>query len=117
MRRASKMVSGILVAALLASSPAMAASTTAQAPAATAQVQSPWITLSMLTPVGAGALGGSAAVAAQPEGPPPPPPPQGGPGFPPIPVIGIWILTLAVAIWILTKNDNNGHFNFPNSPG
>jgi hypothetical protein len=99
---------------MVATSPATAA--TAPPPAPTAQTQNPWIALSMLTPVSASALGGSAAVAAQPEGPPPPPPPDAGPGFPPIPVIGIWLATIILAIYIVTKNDDPGHFQFGNSP-
>jgi len=111
MRSTSKMVAGVVAAALLASSTATAA--TAQSTAPAAQAQSPWVTLSMLTPVGATALGESAVVAAQPENPPPPPP-DAGPGWPPIPVIAIWLLTLGVFIYIVTKGNNHHHIG--NSP-
>lgn len=62
-----------------------------------------------MDPNAAAALGaGGAAVAAQPN---PDDNYQSGPGFPPIPVLIIWLATLGVAIWILTKN-NRSHTVF-----
>jgi hypothetical protein len=68
--------------------------------------------LSMLSPVGATALGG-AAVAAQPA--PPPPRYSDGLATPPLPVILVWVATLAVIIYIATRNDHH-HVPVPNSP-
>ena len=113
MRSASKKVACVVIAALLASSPATAA--TVQSVAPVAQTQSPWLTLSMLTPVSGVTLAQSAAAAAQPDAPPPPPPPtyDGGIPTPPIPVIIVFLSALALAIYIATKKNNN---NGPNSP-
>jgi hypothetical protein len=66
----------------------------------------------MLSPVGATALGG-AAVAAQPA--PPPPGYSDGLPSPPLPVILVWVATLAVIIYIATKH-NHHHLEVPNSP-
>jgi hypothetical protein len=69
------------------------------------------MTLAMLTPAGAATLGsGGAVVAAQPDQGPPPD--QNRIQTPPIPVIAIWLLELAVIIYILSR-----HHNHPNSPG
>ncbi|HUP67022.1 MAG TPA: hypothetical protein VM145_02275 [Sphingomicrobium sp.] len=69
--------------------------------------------MSMLSPVGLTALGGSSAAAAQPvyperranDGLPPPP----------IPVILVALATLLVMIYIATKNDDHPN-PVPNSP-
>ena len=117
-----RIASGAVVAALLCSSTAGAAaansgpSTATQAPA----VQNGWTTLSMLTPAGSIGLAG-AAVQPGPEssGPPPPAPPPvyGAVPATPVPVIAIWLATVATAIYILTRNHHNRFFfPPPNSP-
>jgi hypothetical protein len=105
------------------------------------QPTSGWLALSMLTPSGAIALGAAptaavcgtaAAIAGQPSpgcvlpqigsmppapeavpGAPPAPAEFAGPGFPPLPVILIWLAVLGVDIYLLTKNHHHG---VPNSP-
>jgi hypothetical protein len=112
------------VAAILFQPTAAVAGTSSSAAPAAQTSQISWQTLSMLNPSGAIALGG-AAVAAQPAAdvPPPPPlgppPPDGGIGTPPLPVIAVWLATIAVAIWILAHKHGHGTFEFPqpNSPG
>ena len=116
MRPVPKKVACALIAALLASSPASAATTQFVAPLA--QTQSPWVTLTMLTPVSGATLGQSAAAAAaaaaaQPEGPPPPSGLDAGIPPPPIPVIAIFLATLLVAVYAANKNNNH---HAPNSP-
>jgi hypothetical protein len=71
----------------------------------------------MLTPGGSIGLGGAAAQLPPPDNSPPPPPGYGAVQTPPIPVITIWLATLATAIYILTRN-HHGRFFFPprNSP-
>jgi hypothetical protein len=68
----------------------------------------------MLSPSGAIGLAGAAA---QPASDVPPPPPDGNAyrGVP-LPVIGIWLAEVALAIYILTRN-HHGRLSFPNSPG
>lgn len=86
-----------------------------------------WLTLSMLTPSGAAVLGSTALAAAQPAtvtcpdgavvangAPCPGPVVYTRPGFPPIPVIAVWLATLAVAIYIGSKS--RSHATTPNSP-
>jgi hypothetical protein len=112
----------------------------AETQASVNQPTSGWLALSMLTPSGAIALGAAptaavcgtaAAIAGQPSPgcvlpqvgtvPPtpeaaagPPPPAQfAGAGFPPLPVILIWLAVLGVDIYLLTKNHHHG---VPNSP-
>lgn len=71
--------------------------------------------LSALSPVSAGVISGSAAAAVQPVAADTDR--DAGPGFPPIPVIGILLATLILGIIIASKdNDNGGRFRFPNSP-
>jgi hypothetical protein len=93
----------------------IAGAETTSPPAPAPQAQSSWAALSMMSPVGATALGG-AAVAAQPVPPPPPPgyyqdrlPP------PPIPVLLVWLATLLVIIYIATRHDHHPE-TVPNSP-
>ncbi|HXS49531.1 MAG TPA: hypothetical protein VN713_05335 [Sphingomicrobium sp.] len=82
--------------------------------------------MSMLTPSGAAVLDSAAVAAAQPAtvtcpdgtvvangAPCPGPAVYTSPGFPPIPVIIVWLAVLGVSIYILTKG--NGHHR-PNSP-
>jgi hypothetical protein len=116
MRSTSRTITCALIAAMLASSPAAAA--TAQSAAPAIQTQNSWATLAMLTPVSAATLGQSAAAAAaQPEGPPPPPPPppnvDAGIPPPPIPVLIVLAAWLATIIYIATRNHGR---NAPNSP-
>ena len=116
MRSPSKLVAGVVAAALLTGSPLTAAA--AQTAVSAAPAQNGWAALSMLTPVGATALGQSAAAVAQPAPPPPPgPPPPSNvdTGMPPPPIAVLVVLAawLATLIYIGTKN--NGH-GAPNSP-
>ena len=102
--------SAAVALSLVFNSTAAVASTT-PAPAPTTHS---WLTLSMLTPSGAAVLDTAAVTAAQPENPPPPPPDgNSGPGWPPIPVILIWLAVLGLDIWILTRHHHHHH---PNSP-
>jgi len=74
------------------------------------QARHPWVTLSMLTPAGANAMAGSAAVvAAQPDAVPPPQPVVvEDPGFhPPLAVIAIWLANIALMIYIATHDDDD----------
>lgn len=114
-RIGKSMASAIVSLSLIVGSTAAAASTQAVAPAAATPVSNGWMTLSMLTPASASVLGGSSAVAPQPEGPPPPPPPgyYSRSGTPPLPVIIVWLATIGVFIYIITKG-NSSHR--PNSP-
>ena len=112
-----RIASGTIVAALLFSATASGAASVA-APAA----QNGWLTLSMLTPAGTLGLGGAAVVQPDPpsDNPPPPAPPPayGSVQSPPIPVIVIWLATLATAIYILTRHNHaRVFFRVPNSPG
>lgn len=112
MRRSARLVASAIVSLSLVASSTAGIAATAPAPASNG-----WLALSMLTPSGSVALGGTGVAAAQPEAPPPPPPQagyQGGIGTPPIPVILIWLAVLGVDIYILTKN--NDHPRIPNSP-
>lgn len=90
-----------LALALVTSSMSIAAPAASPRPAAQ-QVQNPWVALSMMTPVGAATLG-SAGVAADP-------------GTPtededrrkiPLPVIVIWLGTIASMIYIATHNNHH----------
>ena len=112
---------GVAAAILFDSTAAVAQN----APAATPQTaQTSWMTLSMLSTSGAVGLAGAAAQPAADQPPPPPPPPGALPppddrdnrvGGVPLPVIGIWLAEIALAVYILTKH-HHGEFNFPNSP-
>jgi hypothetical protein len=109
----SAVAAAALVLSSAPTSAAPAAAAVAPAPA------SPWLALSMLTPSGSVGLAG-AAVQATPaaDNPPPPPPAYRGIPTPPIPVIVIWLATVATAVYILTKNHHgHGQFPQPNSPG
>jgi hypothetical protein len=131
-----RLTSAIATIALVVSSTGFAASPAPQLPTTNG-----WLALSMLTPSGAIALGAAptaavcgtaATIAGQPSpgcvlpqvgtvpptpeaagAPPPPPGPFAGPGFPPLPVILIWLAVLGVDIYLLTKNHHHG---VPNSP-
>lgn len=117
----SRIASAAIAAAMIFDSTAGVATT--MPPAAPAQAsQASWLTLSMLSPSGAIGLGGTAAQPAT-DVPPPPPPPEGPPPTDgnayrgvPLPVIGIWLAEIALAVYILTRN-HRGRFSFPNSPG
>jgi len=115
MRSPSKLVAGVVAAALLTGSPLTAAA--AQTAVTPAPAQNGWAALSVLTPVGATTLGESAAAVAQPVPPPngPPPPSDVNTGMPPppIPVLVVLALWLATLIYIATKSNGNGA---PNSP-
>jgi hypothetical protein len=115
-----RIASAAIVAALLFSSTASGAASVS-APAGPAAARNDWLTLSMLTPAGTLGLAGAAVQPGPPtDAPPPPPPPRafGSVQSPPIPVIAIWLATLATAIYILTRH-NHARFFFPvpNSPG
>lgn len=114
----TKLTAAAVAAALISSSAATAATTTAApVPAPVAQTsQASWLTLSMLTPAGAIGLGGAVAQDAAADNPPPPPPANynGGPSFPPLPVIAILLGTVALAIYIATR-DKHGRVELPNS--
>ena len=75
----------------------------------------------MLTPSATVGLAGAVAqpVADQPPPPlpPPGPPPPDGNAVSgvPLPVIGIWLAEIAVAVYILTRN-HHGRFSFPPPP-
>jgi hypothetical protein len=107
--------SSIVALAIVTSSTANAAPLPPQTAVQT--VSNPWMTLSMMTPVGAATLG-AAGVAAQPpaEAPPPPPPPPegggGGIGHIPIPVLAIWRGTIVAMVYIATHEDKD-HFESP----
>jgi hypothetical protein len=116
-----RIASGAIVAALLFSSTASGAASVAAQPAQVQPAQNSWLTLSMLTPSGTIGLAGAAVQPGPPpDNPPPPgpPPAYGSSQTPPIPVIAIWLATLAMAIYILSRH-HHGRFFFPvpNSPG
>ena len=90
-----------LALALVTSSMANAAP--AAPPQATVQqAQNPWVALSMMTPVGAATLG-SAGVAAHPGTPPE----DEDRRKIPLPVIVIWLGTIASMIYIATHNNHH----------
>ena len=107
-----KFAAGLVATALVFSSSAATATSVSQSPQVQG-AQSGWVTLSMLTPSGALGLEGTASQASQGNNPPPPPAVYGGTTAPPIPVIGIWLGTLAMAIYILSRNHRGGTFLFP----
>ena len=115
-----KLAAAVVSASLIVSSTAAVASSAAPAPA------DGWLTLSMLTPSGAAVLDSTAVAAVQPAtvtcpdgavvavgAPCPGPAAYASPGFPPIPVIVVWLAVLGVGIYILTKGNHRQH---PNSP-
>jgi hypothetical protein len=109
----SRIASAAVAAALVFDSTAGIA---ASAPPATPPQasQATWLTLSMLSPSGAIGLAGAAAQPAT-EVPPPPPPEDNAYRGVPLPVIGIWLAGIALAVYIATRN-HRGRFNFPVSP-
>jgi hypothetical protein len=110
---AFRIASAAVAAALVFDSTAGIA---ASAPPATPP-QASWLTLSMLSPSGAIGLAGAAAQPATdvpPPGPPPPPEENAYRGVP-LPVIGIWLAGIALAVYIATRN-HRGRFIFPTSP-
>lgn len=120
-----KAIAAVIVSvSLITSSTAAVGSTPLSARAA---APNSWLTLSMLTPSGAASLGSTAVAAAQPAtvtcpdgtvvangAPCPGPVVYTRPGFPPIPVIAVWLATLAVAIYVVSKS--RSHATTPNSP-
>ena len=73
------------------------------------QASHPWMTLSMMTPVGATTLA-AAGVAAEPsaEGPPPPEGDRGGGiGHIPLPVLAIWLGTIVAMVYIAIHDDKD----------
>ena len=108
-----RIVSGAAAFVLLMSS--AAAGATAAPSSGAPQAQNGWVALSMLTSNGTMGLAGSTA---QPVPNTPSPAARGDVPTPPIPVIAIWLSTLAMAIYILTRN-HHGRFSFPQptSPG
>lgn len=118
----SRIASVVVAAALLFDSTAALAAKTPAAAPLEAPVTS-WLTLSMLTPAGAIGLGGTAAQTLSDQSstdltPPPPSPALGGNAVAgvPLPVIGIWLAWVAVAVYILTKDHGPGRFRFPGPP-
>jgi hypothetical protein len=114
----SRIAAAAVAGAILFDSTAAVAAATPPAAPPQPSVAS-WATLSMLTPTGA--IGFAGATAAQPAADQPPPPPPGPPpegnavrGVP-LPVIGIWLAEIALAVYILTKN-HRSRFVFPVSP-
>ena len=113
----SRIASAAVAAAFIFDSTAgiAAGPTPATAPQAS---QASWLTLSMLSPSGAIGLAGAAAQPATDVPPPPPPgppPPENAYGGVPLPVIGIWLGGIALAVYIATRN-HRSRFNIPTSP-
>jgi hypothetical protein len=108
-----RMIATIAGSAALLTAPVGVCAAT-PAPPTVAQPGNAWLTLSMLTPSGAAALGATGVSAAQPEAAPPPPPESGGMGTPPLPVIAVWVAVVAAMIYIATRNHH--HHRIPNSP-
>jgi hypothetical protein len=113
----SRIASAAVAAALIFDSTAGIA---ASAPPATPPQasQASWLTLSMLSPSGTIGLAGAAAQPATDVPPPPPgppPPPENAYNGVPLPVIGIWLAGIALAVYIATRN-HRGRFVFPTSP-
>jgi len=113
----SRIASAAVAAALIFdSSAAIAAGPMPAAPPQASQAS--WLTLSMLSPSGAIGLAGAAAQPATDVPPPPPPgppPPENAYGGVPLPVIGIWLAGIALAVYIATRN-HKGRFVFPETP-
>jgi hypothetical protein len=114
MRGIKARIAASAVAAALVVSSTAAGAAPLPAPAAPQTALSPWLALSMMTQGGTIGLGGAAARPenALPPPPPPPPPGYGSVQTPPIPVIAVWLATLAMAIYIATA-DHRGHGEFP----
>lgn len=92
-----------LLAVSTASIAAAPAAARAPAPAATTTQANPWIALSAMT-----SSSSSAAAAAQDN--------DGGPGFPPIAPLIVILGTIALAVYILTKDDDEDELGFQTSP-
>ena len=105
----ARRVTAAIVAASLVAVPtsAIAAKSTASAtaPAVRTAPVSPWLTLSAMTSTSSSA---ASAVAAQDNG--------DGPGFPPIAPLVVILGTIALAIYILTKDDGDDDIGLPISP-
>lgn len=114
------------IAAAVVSASLIVSSTAAVASAPTPAPADGWLTLSMLSPSGTAVLDSTAVAAAQPAtvtcpdgtvvavgAPCPGPAVYARPGFPPIPVILVWLAVIGVDIWILTKGRSHHR---PNSP-
>ena len=69
----------------------------------------------MLSPSGAIGLAGATAQPAADMPPPPPPAEDNAYRGVPLPVIGIWLAGIALAVYIATRN-HRGRFIFPTSP-
>ena len=111
MRSVTKVIASLAAIALAANSTvAVAAAPTPQTP----EVTSAWMTLSLLSPTRAVALGGAVA-AAQPTDVPPPPPPAYVTGTTHVgaEVIAFGVM-FALIVIALATSDNGGR---PNSPG
>lgn len=116
-----RIASAAVMAAILFSSTPVAAATSSVSAPQTAGLQNGWTALSMLTPAGSIGLAGAGAQAgpesANSPPPPAPPPVYGEVPSPPVPVIAIWLATVATAIYILTRSHHNRFFlPVPNSP-
>ena len=119
----SRIASAAVAAALIFDSTAGVAATASPSTPPQAS-QASWLTFSMLSPAASIGLAGTAAQPATDVPPPPPlpgPPPEGNAyNGVPLPVIGIWLAGIALAVYIATRN-HRGRFSFPqpnpNSPG
>src|SRR5947209_1566067 len=118
----SKIAAAAVAASIVFTSTAAVAQSAPQ-PAMTPNAQVQWTALSMLTNSGAIGLGGTAAQPGMVPPPPPPPPANcdndrshcNGVGGVPLPVIGIWLAEVALAVYILTRS-HHARFVFPVSP-
>lgn len=97
-------VAASLVAVSTASIAAAPAAPRAAAPAVNNVAASPWLTLSAMT-----STSSSAATAAAAQG-------EGGAGFPPIVPLVVILGTIALAVYILTKDDDDEPLGLPISP-
>lgn len=105
---ARKLTAAAIATSLLAVSTgaiaAAPAANRAAAPTATATPTNPWLTLSAMTSTSSSA---ARAAALQDED---------GPGFPPIAPLIVILGTIALAVYILTKDDDDEPLGFPISP-
>jgi hypothetical protein len=115
----ARIASAAVAAAVVISSasPSLAASAPLSGQTLPAQ-PSAWMALSMLSANGAVGLAGAAAQPNTPADDAPPPLAHSTVQSPPVPVIAVWLATVAAAVYILTR-DHHGRFQFPrpNSPG
>ena len=112
MRQESRTAAAAMAVAIVFSSTASAAGTSA--PPTAPQAQTSWQALSILSPAAAIGFAG-AATQAVPDADTPPPPEGNAYTGVPIPVIGIWLATLVAAVYILTKK-HHGRGQFPQPP-